>query len=82
MVTGALGAPGEAALKHVELEQEKELGAVTIPLQSMGGDTALDQAARQELATLQLVQVNVNTNLQKFTDRGTQRVNPRGTGQL
>ena len=50
MVTGDLGALGGAALNHVDLEQEKDLGAATIPLKGTGGNTALDQAARQTLA--------------------------------
>ena len=61
MVTGALGVPGGAALKHVGLEQEQDLGAAITRLQSMEGDPAVDQAACQELATQELVQVNVNT---------------------
>ena len=61
MVTGDLGVPGSAALNHVVLEQEKDLGAATILLQVMEGITAVAQAARQELATQELVQVNVYT---------------------
>ena len=33
MVSGAHGVPGGAALNHVVWEQEKDLGAATIPLQ-------------------------------------------------
>ena len=61
MVSGDLGVPGSAAQNHVVLEQEKDLGAATILLQVMEGITAVDQAARQELATQELVQVNVYT---------------------
>ena len=43
MVTGVLGVPGEAALKHVDLEQEKGIGAATIHLQEMGDHSAVDQ---------------------------------------
>ena len=60
MVTGDLGVPGGAAQNHVDLEQEQDLGAVIIPLQGMEGDTAVEQAAPQDLATKELVQtVNV-----------------------
>ena len=51
MVTGDLGVPGGAAQNHVDLEQEQDLGAVIIPLQGMEGDTAVEQAAPQDLAT-------------------------------
>ena len=55
MVTGALGVLGEVAPNHVDLEQEQDLGAATILQQGMGGDTAVDQAACQKLATQELV---------------------------
>ena len=51
MATGVLGVPGEAAQNHVVLEQEQDSGDATILLQSMGGDTAVDQAVCQKLAT-------------------------------
>ena len=60
MVTGALGVIGEVAPNHVDLEQEQDLGAATIPQQGMEGNTAMDQTVRRDLATLKLVQtVNV-----------------------
>ena len=60
MVIGDLGVPGGAALKHVDLEQEQDLGAATILQQGMEGNTAMDQTVRRDLATLKLVQtVNV-----------------------
>ena len=42
MVCGDLGVLGGPALNLVSLEQEKDLGAATIPLQRMEGETALD----------------------------------------
>ena len=57
MVTGEHGVPGEAALKHVDQEQEKDQGAATTPPQRMGVITAEDQAACQGLATHKFVQV-------------------------
>ena len=59
MVTGVLGVPGEAVRKHVDLEQGIDIGGATTPLQGMAGNTAVDQAAGQELATHKLVQVNL-----------------------
>ena len=59
MVTGGLGVHGGAALNHVGLEQEKDLETATILLQIMGGNSAVDQAALQELVTQALVQVSV-----------------------
>ena len=59
METGDLGVPGEAALRHVDLEQEQDLGAAIIPLRGMEEGPALDQAATQELATQKFVQVNI-----------------------
>ena len=61
MVAGDPGVPGGAALNHVVLEQEKDLGAATILLQVMEGITAVDQAARLKLVTQELVQVNAYT---------------------
>ena len=61
MEAGALGVPGGVVPKHVDLEQENDLGDATIPLQVMEGNTALDQTARQKLAIQELVQVNVYT---------------------
>ena len=60
MVIGGLGVPGEAVLKHADLEQGIDIGGATTLLQGMAGNTALDQAAGQELATHKLVQVNLN----------------------
>ena len=57
MVTGELGAPGEAALKLVGQEQEQDLGAATIPLLRMEGGTAVDHLVQQKLATIKFVQV-------------------------
>ena len=57
---GGLGVPGGPALNHVVLEQEKDLGAATIPLQGMEEKTALGQTLRQDLATQEhAVQVDV-----------------------
>ena len=61
MVIGELGVPGEDVLKHVDLEQEQDPGAATAPPQRMGGNTAVDQAACQGLATHKLVQVKFET---------------------
>ena len=60
MVIGGLGIPGEAVLKHADLEQGIDIGGATTLLHGMAGNTALDQAAGQELATHKLVQVNLN----------------------
>ena len=57
MVTGELGAPGEAALKLVGQEQEQDLGSATILLPRMEGGTAVDHLVQQKLAT-EFVQVN------------------------
>ena len=59
MVTGAHGVSGGVALKYVVREQEKDLGAATIPLQVMEGNTALGQTLCQDLAIQELVQVKV-----------------------
>ena len=59
MVTGARGVPGEVAPNHVDLEQKQDLGAATIPLQRMEGETALEQAASQTFATQELVRVQM-----------------------
>ena len=61
MVTGALGVPGGAALNPVDLEQEQDPGAATILQQGMEGDTAVDQAALQEVATQEVVQVSLHS---------------------
>ena len=63
MVSGDLGVPGGAALNHVVLEQEKDLGDAIILFQGMEGNTAVDQAARQKLATQELVDVVSTTKL-------------------
>ena len=55
MVTGDLGAPGEAALKLVGQDQEQDLEVATIPLLKMEGETALDHLVQQKLATVKLV---------------------------
>ena len=55
MVTGDLGAPGEAALKLVGQEQEPDLEVATTPLLKMEEKTALDHLAQQKLATVELV---------------------------
>ena len=63
MVTGDLGVPGGAALNHVVLEQEKDIGSATILFQVMEGMTAVDHTSRQELATQELVDVVSTTKL-------------------
>ena len=60
MVIGAPGVPGGAVQNHVVLAQEQDQGPATILQQEMEENTAPDQAARQELATQEVVQVSLS----------------------
>ena len=57
MVSGVSGAHGQAALRHVEQDQEAEPGHVRTQPQLMGEKTVRDPEMNQEIVTKTLAQV-------------------------